>query len=287
MNRALAVPAAVALLLVAGCTNDFAPQSDLLAMRVLAIQATPLELLPTEDVRVLARNYLQADVVEAHWTFCPLSAGAVSAYACAVHGPRCEIPLTPAPDGSVTTNPTANILDCLASLGVAAPVLPPSSQVLTVLRYRAVTTSGAVHEAILQVPQWTGAPPSGWERNIPPGILEVRIGGVQVWAGGHATGTPPNLPLNGTLPVELRIDPATVQNYVDAAGTVQTETMTGYFYTSGGTFSSGITTGVDTTTNLEGTGILPGQTTAEVWVVALDLRGGQTVAGPINVPIGP
>jgi hypothetical protein len=287
MNRALAVPAAVALLLVAGCTNDFTPQSDLLAMRVLAIQADPLELLPGENVRVLARNYLPGDVAEAHWTFCPLSAGAVSAYACAVHGPRCEIPLTPAPDGSVTTNPTANILDCIASLGGTAPVVPSSSEVLTVFRYRAVTTGGAVREAVLQLPQWTGAPPSGWERNIPPGILEVRVGGVQVWAGGQATGTPPHLLVDGTLPVQLRIDPATVQNYLDAAGTVQTETMTGYFYTSGGTFSSGITTGVDTTTNLEGTGILPGQTTAEVWVVALDLRGGQTVAGPINVPIGP
>jgi hypothetical protein len=287
MNRALAVPAAVALLLVAGCKNDFAPQSDLLAMRVLAIQADPLELLPGEDVRVQARNYLQSDVAEVEWTFCPLSAGAVSAYACAVHGPRCEIHFTPAPDVPVVTNPTANILDCLASLGVTAPVLPPSSQVLTVFRYRAVTTAGAVREAVLQVPQWIGAPPSGWERNIPPGIQEVLVGGVQVWAGGHATGTPPSLPVNGTLPVQLVIDPATVQNYVDAAGGAQTETMTGYFYTSGGTFSAGITTGVNTTTNLEGTGILPGQSTAEVWVVAVDLRGGQTVAGPINVPIGP
>jgi hypothetical protein len=63
--------------------------------------------------------------------------------------------------------------------------------------------------------------------------------------------------------------------------------MTGYFYTTGGTFSAGSTTGVDTTTNLEGTGLLPGQATAEVWVVAIDLRGGQAVAGPYTVPIGP
>lgn len=93
--------------------------------------------------------------------------------------------------------------------------------------------------------------------------------------------------MNGTLPVRLLIDPASVQTFIDAAGTSQAETMTGYFYTTGGTFEDGITTGTDTTTNMEGTGFLPGQTSAEVWVVALDLRGGQAVVGPFTVPFGP
>ncbi len=114
-------------------------------------------------------------------------------------------------------------------------------------------------------------------------ILGVEIGGVPAIVG---VPTPP-LPVNGTLPVRLLIDPASVQTFVDAAGVSQTETMTGYFYTTGGTIPDGITTGTDTTTNLEGTGFLPGQTSAQVWVVALDLRGGQAVVGPFTVPFGP
>jgi hypothetical protein len=74
---------------------------------------------------------------------------------------------------------------------------------------------------------------------------------------------------------------------VDAAGVTRTETMTGYYYSTAGRFANGLATGVDTTVDLEGTYLLPGQTTAEVWLVAVDLRGGQAVAGPFTVPIGP
>jgi hypothetical protein len=134
---------------------------------------------------------------------------------------------------------------------------------------------------VLQIPQWTRAAPV--DPNLPPVILGVEIGGVPVRVGVPA----PRLPVDGALPVRLLIDPLSVQTYVDAAGLSRTETMTGYFYTTAGTFSDGITTGTDTQVDLEGSDILPGQTTAEVWVVALDLRGGQAVAGPFTVPIGP
>ncbi len=281
MTRSLAAALAATALLAAGCTNDFSPQSDLLGLRVLAIVADPLELAPGQDVTLRAVDYVPpgATVTSVRWTFCPISAGPVTAYACAV--PQCEVALTPAADGSVTANPTRLIASCLG-ISPDQPVPPtvPDS-LLTVFRQRIATDDGASRDAVLQIPQWTRTAPV--DPNRPPVILGVEIGGVPVRVGVPA----PPLPVNGSLPVRLQIDPASVQTYVDAAGVTQTETMTGYFYTTAGTFSDGITTGTDTQVNLEGTGLLPGQATAEVWVVALDLRGGQAVAGPFTVPIGP
>jgi hypothetical protein len=279
MRRPLVVAILAAGLLSAGCTNDFSPQGDLLGLRVLALVASPLELAPGEPVTIRPQDYVPAGstLVSQRWTFCPLSAGSVTAYACAV--PQCEVELTPAPDGSVTANPTAIILSCLGSAGGTLPASVPD-QLLTVFRYRIATDLGETRDAVLQIPQWTRqAPP---DPNLPPVILGVEIGGVPAIVGQP---TPP-LPVNGTLPLRLLIDPARVQTFVDAAGVSQTETMTGYFYTTGGTIPDGITSGTDTTTDLEGTGFLPGQTSAQVWVVALDLRGGQAVAGPFTVPFG-
>lgn len=280
MHRPLVVAILAAGLLSAGCTNDFSPQGDLLGLRVLALVASPLELAPGEAVTVRPQDYVPAGstIVSQRWTFCPVSAGSVTAYACAV--PQCEVELTPAPDGSVTANPTVIIGSCLGAAGGTLPASVPD-QLLTVFRYRIATDLGETRDAVLQVPQWTRQPPP--DPNLPPVILGVEIGGLPAVVG---VPTPP-LPVDGTLPVRLLIDPASVQTFVDAAGVSQTETMTGYFYTNGGTIPDGITSGTDTTTNLEGTGFLPGQTSAQVWVVALDLRGGQAVAGPFTVPFGP
>jgi hypothetical protein len=280
MNRALAVSLTAALLLLAGCTNDFVPQSSLDGLRVLALVADPLDLAPGQAVTVQPRNWLPpgSSIAEQRFTFCPLSAGAVSAYACAV--PQCEVDLAPAPDGSVTANPTQIISQCLGAAGGAIPADVPD-QILTVFRYRVASTQGESREAVLQIPQWTRLPPP--DPNLPPVIVGVEIGGLPAQVG---VPTPP-LPVNGLLPVRLLIDPLSVQNFVDAAGVSQTETMTGYYYSTAGRFANGLATGVDTTVDLEGTYLLPGQTTAEIWLVALDLRGGQAVAGPFTVPIGP
>jgi hypothetical protein len=278
MNRAPVAALLCAALASAGCMDDFSPQSDLLGLRVLALVADPLELAPGQPVTIRPEEYVPAgdtDVVR-RWTFCPLTAGSVSAYACAV--PQCEVDL-PTTDGTVTVNPTQIIQACLGWTGTTPPAQVPDV-IQPVFRYR-VTTSTGSREAVLQLPQWTRGPPP--DPNLPPVIQGVEIGGVR-WAPGAVL---PPLPVNGTLPVRLLIDPASVQTYVDAAGVEQTETMTGYFYTTAGTFSNGITTGVDTTVDLEGTNVTAGQAPAQLWVVALDLRGGQAVAGPIAVTIGP
>jgi hypothetical protein len=282
MTRALAAALLSALAVVTGCTTDFAPQSDLLGLRVLALVADPLELAPGQSVTIRPRDYVPpgASIASQNWTFCPLSAGSVTAYACAV--PQCDemkdLPF--AADGSVTANPTELIARCWGTAGGGIPADLPA-QISTVFTYKVTTTDGMSRQAVLQIPQWTRTPPP--DPNLPPVILGVEIGGVPAQVGVPS----PPLPTNGTLPVRLLIDPLSVQSYVDAAGATQTETMTGYFYSTAGRFSNGLTTGVDTSVNLEGTNLLPGQDHAEVWVVALDLRGGQAVAGPFTVPIGP
>jgi hypothetical protein len=283
MNRALAAALLSAMAVVTGCTDNFAPQSDLLGLRVLALVADPLELAPGQSVTIRPRDYVPpgASIASQRWTFCPLSAGSVTAYACAL--PQCQVELMPAPDGSVTANPTELIVRCLGAWGGAMGAVPADlpNPISTVFAYQVATADGMSREAVLQIPQWTRTPPP--DPNLPPVILGVEIGGVPASVG---IPTPP-LPVNGTLPVRLLIDQLSVQTYVDAAGVTQTETMTGYFYSTAGRFSNGLTTGVDTSVNLEGTNLLPGQDHAEVWVVALDLRGGQAVAGPFTIPIGP
>jgi hypothetical protein len=273
MRRSLTAVAVAAL--AAGCTNDFAPQSNLTGLRTLALIAQPLELGPGQDVTVRAVDCVPPDttISMAKFTFCPLTAGAVTAYACAV--PECKVDLTPGPDGSVTTNPTALVLQCL---GGSIPATVPDT-VNTVFRYRVETADGQARDAVVQVPQWTRRPPP--DPNLPPVISGVEIGGAPAQVG---VPTPP-LPPNGSLPVRVRIDPSSVQTYVDAAGVTQTESMTTYFYSTAGEFANDLASGVDTTVNLNATGLPPGQASAEVWVVALDLRNGQAVAGPFTVPI--
>lgn len=174
MRRALAVALLAVALLSAGCTNDFSPQSDLLGLRVLALVADPLELAPGQSVTIRPTTYVPpgSTLAAQGWTFCPISAGAVAAYACAV--PQCEVEIPAAADGLVTANPTAILSACLGFTGGPIPPSVPD-QLLTVFRYRVATDAAATRDAVLQIPQWTRQPPP--DPNLPPVILGVEIGG--------------------------------------------------------------------------------------------------------------
>jgi hypothetical protein len=279
MRPARAVLAALALLAATGCTEDFLPPSYLNDLRVLALVADPLELAPGQAVTLRPQIYVPpgATVTSRRWTFCPFTAGSVSAYACAV--PECDVDLPFAADGSVTANPTELILACLgATGGTLPPQVPEVAQVL--FRFRVATDQAQARDAVLQIPQWTRGPPVN--PNLPPVILGVQIGGVDA-----SVGPIPPLVNGGALPVRLLIDPASVQTYVDAAGVTRQESMTGEFYATGGRYSANLTSGVDTSVDLEGTDLVAGQSEIEVWVLALDLRGGQDLVGPFTVPVQP
>jgi hypothetical protein len=71
------------LLLLAGCSNDFAPYSQLDRLRVLGIQAEPATPLPGETTVLSALVFAPAgEAVAYRWTWCPASAPAGSGYAC-------------------------------------------------------------------------------------------------------------------------------------------------------------------------------------------------------------
>jgi hypothetical protein len=66
-----------------GCSNDFAPYSELDRLRVLAIQAEPAMPLPGEVAALSALTFAPAgQSVTYHWTWCPAAAPAGNNYAC-------------------------------------------------------------------------------------------------------------------------------------------------------------------------------------------------------------
>jgi hypothetical protein len=220
-----------------------------------------------------------------------LSAGSVSGYACAV--PECALP-TPEDDGSLTVA-FAEIGACYPALSGSTPAALPSP-VETFFRYTVTSATSAGDEqsrdAVLQVPLWIGALPPGYAINLPPEIESVAIGGSLVYEEDPSVqvAAAPVLANGSSLLVQVLIDPSSVQTYVDAAGQTQSETMTVDYYATAGRFASDSATGIDTQVALDGESFTAADLAAgtlEVYVVALDLRGGQAVAGPFTVPIGP
>ena len=277
MRRSVA--AALLGLLLGGCASDFLPASVLNDLRVLAILADPLEVGPGQQVALRPAVYLPpgATISSQRWTFCPLSAGSVAGYGCAV--PQCEVELPAAGDGSTTADPSALAQQCIASAGVALPPVLPEVIDVT-FTYQVASSQGQSRQAVLQLPLWTQGPPP--DPNRPPVIERVEIGGVPVFP---TPGAPAPLPAGAAVAVHVVVDPASVQTYLDAAGTAVTETMTTSWYTTAGRLSADRATGVDTAVDLEAIDLEEGQTAADVYVVVRDLRGGQALAGPFTVPI--
>ncbi|HVP67051.1 MAG TPA: hypothetical protein VMT17_07290 [Anaeromyxobacteraceae bacterium] len=289
---------------LAGCSTDFLPPSYLNDLRVLAVLADPLELQvqagaapPSIALRPVVYPALTAvaDVAQA-WTFCPVSAGSAAGYACVE--PECALskpegPLPVGADGSIDVTPDA-LAACSPALGGSLPEGVPSP-LTTYFRYSVTATTPAGSQsrvAVLEVPVWFGPPPAGYEINLPPAIQRVEIGTSVVFASDPTVPTQqaPPLAQGGSLPVHVVIDPASVQTYVDAAGVTRVETMTVDYYATAGRFASDSATGLDTVVSLSGTDFTAAELAAavlQVYVVALDLRGGQAVGGPFPVTIAP
>jgi hypothetical protein len=290
-------PALLSSLLLAAtaCSNDFRPRSVLADLRVLAIEASPLEVGPGESVTLVPRRLAPAGatITEERWFFCPFSIGASVGYACAV--PECEVELTDAagtPSGdrdvgvAVSADPSARAEECLALLtagGASLPANVPSSlpqKVDLVFRYLARASDGESREAVELVPFYPGGAPS--PRNRPPAIASVEIGGQQVVDGG----TGPTLAPGAQLEVRVELDPASADTYVDDAGRTLTETPVVSFFTTAGRLDFDRANGPDARVALKYEEIGAADVEAEIWAVATDLRGGQTVAGPFRIPIG-
>jgi hypothetical protein len=282
--------------LLGGCADTFTPGSVIEDLRVLAIVAEPPEVRPpttpggpTETVTLRAFAVIPPatpgappaapDPADVQWTFCPFSVGASSGYACAV--PACETPLAPAADGSVTVDPIALGVACLASLGGSLPGAPPGSglpdQVEVLVRYVA-TSQGLRREAVQRIPVWTSTPPATVERNLNPVIASATVG------AGCAGGAPGCSA--ASVPVDVRIDPSSFQPYPAGTDRTALETVIVSYFTTAGRFTDErdqATVEAPTVgTSLEATD-LGGARDAWVWVVARDLRGGEAVYGPFQV----
>ena len=311
--RRLTQPIALAALLalpwlslLAGCSDTFTPPSVVEDLRVLALVAEPPEvgpppgagpLLSVTVTAVLAAPLPGAPASGAaglteRWSFCPLSAGAATGYACAV--PACEVALTPV-GRTVTFQPQAELQACLLRLGGVLPsetsgaALPATLEVL--VRYEVQQGTGLRRVAVQRIPVWTGAQatPAGWTANRPPVISGVRIG------GGAATPCPDPADTSGCAPsgalgagqlaVEAAIDPASVDTVTDSNGRSVPETVAISFFTTAGRFTEERGQDPLAATALKPESLPAGTGAGLLWVAARDLRGGEAVAGPYRVTI--
>ena len=278
----------------AACSADFTPRSVLADLRVLAIQASPLEVGPGESVTLtpmrLAPPGRGATITGERWSFCPFSVGASVGYACAV--PACEVALNP--DGAPTSDPILGVTvaadpgalaqQCLAQLaaqGGSPPDVPSQvpQTVDTVFRYVASASDGQTREAVQLVTFYLDGAPA--VRNLPPVIQEVDIGRQKVSSGD----TGPALGPGAQLEVRVQLDPTSIQSFVDDAGRTIEETPVVAFFTTAGRFDYDRANGPDARVKLKYDKIGANDTAAQLWAVATDLRGGETLAGPFTVPI--
>ena len=70
-------------LVLAGCSGDFAPYSELDRLRILAVQSDPATPMPGETAVLSALAFAPAgDSQSYHWSWCPVTAQASQSYAC-------------------------------------------------------------------------------------------------------------------------------------------------------------------------------------------------------------
>jgi hypothetical protein len=285
-------PSVLLLALAAGCGPSFTPRSVVADLRVLAIRASPLEVGPDDSVTLDAVRLAPpgGTIVDERWTFCPFSIGSTVAYACAV--PACETALAPAGAASgdvsarVTLSPGALARQCVAQLS-GSGALPPDvpgqlpEVVATIVRYVVRGSDGSSREAVQRLPLYPGGAPA--DRNLPPTISSVSIGGVEV---DPSAGPDPTLASGATLEVRVVLTPESAQTYVDAGRTL-TEQLVVSFYTTAGRFDYDWANGPDASVKLKGEELSSGTTEGRLWVVARDLRGGETVGGPYRILVSP
>lgn len=278
--------ALVLVLALAGCADDFQPRSLLADLRVLAIEASPIDVAPGQEVTLRPTVFVPAGqtLTALSWKFCPLSLGSQAGFACLA--PQCEFPLAPSADGSVTANPTALALQCAQALAAGDGERPQGSPdevpsfVETVFTLDVATDAGESRQAAMRIKVWTsGGPPAP---NRSPALRRLELDGVEAIARGPAART---VKPDQAVEVRALVDPASLDSYLDASGAERTEDPVVSFYATAGRFEGDRTSGVDGRITWTAEPLAPGTTEALLWLVVRDLRGGESVAGPFTVAI--
>lgn len=264
----------------AGCGEYFLPVSYLDGLRVLALVSDPVEAGPADQVTVTPHVYLPEgdSLTGEHWTFCPFSLGPTADYQCAL--PACETELTPGADGSVRASPGSLALQCAAGLGGGEGIpseVPEKADVY--FRYRVTTTAGETREAVLKQILWTQGPPPA--PNGPPLIDSVEVNGRALSPGETAD----PVAAGQAAQIRVRVDPDSLDPFEDDAGRSRTEEAIISLYATAGRFEFDRIGGEDATVTWKAEELEPGQTRADIYLVARDLRGGQAVFGPVRVPL--
>jgi hypothetical protein len=275
-------------LLAAACAGDLPPRSVLQDLRVLALLANPLEAQPGDQVTVGALTIAPpgATVSTVTWSFCPFTVGATESDACAV--PACErkFGLDEVVNGQVTADPGAEAVACLQKLGAAgasAAGLPSQipDQLQTLFRYVVTASDNSSREAVLRIPFYPRGVPAA--RNQPPVVTSLTVGGQAMVLATPPVGSVATVPKGGQLEVRVTLDPSSVQRYLDSAGRAIDEQPFVSFYTTAGRFDFDRGTGLDENVQLKDEKVPPDVTSAQVYAVAHDDRGGATVLGPYTV----
>jgi len=110
MNCSLCLLASMAAFTF-GCSNDFAPYSQLDSLRVLAVQSEPPNPLPAEPALMSALTFAPAGQAVSHqWSWCPVAARASDSYNCPLdESAAAQFLGAPVPPFDLGTAPTANL----------------------------------------------------------------------------------------------------------------------------------------------------------------------------------
>ena len=184
---------------------------------------------------------------------------------------------------SVTARPHDRLVACLAasggdpSSGNDLSGLPESID--SVFRLRVESSDGGAREAVVRFPVWLNAIPA--VRNASPRILSVQAGG----EAPAADGSWPVVVAGQAVPLRVVVDPASAETYTDDSGAERTEDILVSWYATAGRFADDRTEGLDSANTWTLREQDAGVTEVRFWMVARDLRGGQTVAGPYRIPV--
>ena len=286
-NTYLLVAAASAL--AVGCANDFDPPSLLNRLRVLSIDADRQEAGPGETVTLRPRLFVPqgSTVATTEWRFCPLTLGPRAGYQCVA--PECDTVLAPTVDGSVTADPNALLVACALTFasradggGLPGGVGVPET-VEAVFRLKLTTVDGDEEEVVNRYTVWTTrAPP---ERNRVPVITGVTVAAAAPDSMGRFAPVVETAKPFAEVEIAVTLDPASLDRYTDAIGNVFTEDPILSFYATAGRFKQDRSSGVRSFVKWKVEKLEPRDTEAVLYVVARDLRGGQSLSGPYRIPI--
>lgn len=289
----------VGLTVLCGCGDTFQPRNSLQEVRVLTIEAIPLEVGLDETVTVKPVVHLPEgrSIASYRWHYCPINAGAVAGYRCA--NPACDVDIeSPAYDAEITVAPSDALFACIGELFNAGAASGGDggnemnsddiTRLDTALFYELTDDEGRVFRHFKAIPLWKEKPA---EINRAPVILDVAIDDVSVWDGVEATAI-----REVEIAVRVTMDPESVDSFTDTRGEVVDEDIIVSFFATSGAFEADRKDGLDVTNTLTFSAgemekepwepplaLASDVTSLDIYVVARDGRGGQTAVGPYTV----